>query len=70
MTTVLLVGAGIAALACPLHMAWATPRGLKRSCCPAATSPGVDVLRDRQARLAAQIKAASATGEPTAETRS
>ncbi len=65
-----MVVAVIAALACPLHMAWATRQGLKRSCCPAARSPELDVLRDRQARRAAQMKAASATGEAAAGTRS
>ncbi len=70
MTTVLLVVAVIAALACPLHMAWATRRGGNHSCCFPASSRDVDVLHDRQARPATRIQAASAMNEPTAGTRS
>lgn len=53
MTTVLLVIAVAAALACPAHMLWQRRRGKSAGCLPAADA--AETLRRRQGRLAEQL---------------
>ncbi len=54
MTAVVVIAAA-AALACPLHMLWATRRGKRSACCPPRTSSDLARLRTRQRALGAQI---------------
>jgi len=54
-TTALLIVAVAVALACPLHMLWATRRGKQAACCPQRPTADVEALRARQQALAALI---------------
>ncbi|MDP9399427.1 MAG: hypothetical protein M3P39_00360 [Actinomycetota bacterium] len=55
MSTALLVLAVVAALGCPLHMAWAMRRGTRAACCAPRPQNDMERLRARQAVLAAEL---------------
>jgi hypothetical protein len=69
-TTALLVLIVAAALVCPLQMLWAMRRGKRPACCPPRKTSEIDVLRERQRVLAAQLaRAESRTDAAAVRTR-
>ena len=55
MTTALLIGAVLAALACPLHMLWRTRQGGRAGCLPLVRDQELEALRRRQKALTDEL---------------
>jgi hypothetical protein len=55
MTTALLIGVALAALACPLRMLWRIRRGGRASCLLAAPNRELEALRGVQEALADEL---------------
>lgn len=67
MTTALLLVVVAAALVCPLHMLWVMRRGERPACCPPRRNASdIDVLRERQRVLAAQLARTGALADEPA----
>lgn len=66
MTTLLLILLVAAALVCPLHMLWAMRRGKRPACCAPRKTSEIDVLRERQRVLAAQLARAGSPADAPA----
>jgi hypothetical protein len=56
MTTAVLIGAVLAALACPLHMLWRIRRGQRAACVHLPRGPEVEALRRRHEALADRLE--------------